>query len=74
MLNELLDVINSILIDSNRKVLSGLSEQMSLRNDIGFDSLDLAKLTVIIEDKFNVDIFMDGVVDKVGEVLERLKK
>jgi acyl carrier protein len=74
MLDKLLEVINSILIDSNRKLLSVLTPQMSLRNDIGFDSLDLAKLTVIIEDKYNVDIFMDGVVDKIGEVLERIEK
>jgi acyl carrier protein len=74
MLNELLELINSILNDSNRKLLSVLSEQMSLRDDIGFDSLDLAKLIVIIEDKYNIDIFMDGVIDNVGEVLAILKK
>jgi len=74
MLNELLELINSILHDSNRKLLPVLSEQMSLRDDIGFDSLDLAKLIVIIEDKYNIDIFMDGVIDNVGEVLAILKK
>ena len=74
MLNELLELINSILHDSNRKLLPVLSEQMSLRDDIGFDSLDLAKLIVTIEDKYNIDIFMDGVIDNVGEVLAILKK
>ena len=74
MLNELLELINSILHDSNRKLLPVLSEQMSLRDDVGFDSLDLAKLIVIIEDKYNIDIFMDGVIDNVGEVLAILKK
>ena len=74
MLNELLELINSILHDSNRKLLTALSEQMSLRDDVGFDSLDLAKLIVTIEDKYNIDIFMDGVIDNIGEVVALLKK
>ncbi len=47
---------------------------MHLRDDIGFDSLDLAELTVRIEAEFDVDIFEDGYVSTVGDVLNKLNK
>lgn len=46
---------------------------MHLRNDIGFDSLDLAELTVRIEAECDIDIFEDGIVNTVGEILEKLE-
>jgi acyl carrier protein len=47
--------------------------QLKLREDIGLDSLDLAQLTVFIEEEFDIDIFEDGVINTIGEVLEKLK-
>jgi acyl carrier protein len=41
---------------------------------LGFDSFDLAELTVHIEDAFNVDVFENGIVNTVEEILEILKK
>jgi acyl carrier protein len=46
---------------------------MKLRDDIGFDSLDLAELTVRIEAQFKVDIFEKGIISTVGEIFDRLK-
>ncbi|MGB2868134.1 MAG: acyl carrier protein [Bacteroidota bacterium] len=43
-----------------------------LRDKIGFDSLDLAQLTVLIEREFSVDIFDKGIVNTVGEVLSKI--
>ena len=45
---------------------------MHLRNDIGLDSLDLAELTVRIEAEFDIDIFENGIVNTVGEVIDKL--
>jgi acyl carrier protein len=42
--------------------------------DLGFESLDLAELTVRIEEKFGVDVFADGLVTTVGEVMQKLEK
>lgn len=47
-------------------------EKANLRYDLGLDSLDLAELTVRIENEFGVDIFEDGIVETVGEILEKL--
>jgi len=46
---------------------------MRLRQDLGLDSLELAELTVRLEAEFGVDIFRDGLVNTVAEVLDRLK-
>jgi acyl carrier protein len=47
--------------------------EMHLRNDVGFDSLDLAELTVRIEAEYDIDIFEDGIVSVVGEIFKKLE-
>lgn len=74
MKNKLLELINEILENSDREPISTLDEETSLRNDIGFDSIDLAVFTVNIENIFEVDIFEAGNIDTIKDVLERLKK
>ena len=71
---KLLRIINSIRKKKGEQELSAqyLTENSSLRNDIGFDSLDLAELTVRIEDGFGIDIFEHGNVDTISEILKRL--
>jgi acyl carrier protein len=44
-----------------------------LRGDLQLDSLDLAELTVRIQDKFGVDVFAAGVVRTWGELLQRVE-
>ena len=70
----LLEIINLIRKKKGEKELSArfLTENLSLRNDIGFDSLDLAELTVRIEDEFGIDIFEHGNIDTISEILKRL--
>jgi len=38
------------------------------------DSLDLAELTVRLEEEFGVDVFEDGIVETVEEILTKLSK
>jgi acyl carrier protein len=47
---------------------------MRLREDLGFDSLDLAELTARIDERFHVDVFAEGVVGTVGAIAERLHR
>ena len=44
-----------------------------MREDYGFTSFDLAELTVNVEDEFDVDIFEDGLVNTVGEIINKLE-
>lgn len=45
-----------------------------IKRDSGFDSLDLAELTTRIEAEFDVDIFEDGIVFKISDILEKISK
>lgn len=53
-------------------VAERIAEDTNLRNDLQLDSLELAELTVRIEDEFQIDIFEDGIVETVGEVFKKL--
>jgi len=72
MENKLIEIINSILNRKGHLVITELEMGKSLRTDFGFDSLDLAELTVKIEDQFDCDIFEDGLVDLIQEVYGKI--
>ena len=73
MKDKLLLIINQIRLNNNLNVLNVISETDDLRGDIGFNSFDLAELTVRIENEFDIDIFEDGIVASVGDILNKLK-
>ena len=73
MENRLLRIINTVINKKGEEICS-LNYDSSLRNDLGMDSLDLAELTVRIEDEFDVDIFEDGVIDKISEILSKISR
>ena len=74
MKDEVLKIINKILEAKNMPALDVLEPKCRLRDDLGFTSFDLAELTVNIEDKYDIDIFEDGIVDTVGEILNKIEK
>lgn len=74
MEQRILEIINVIRESKGQPMISTISSSDSLRNTYGFSSFDLAELTVRIEDEFGVDIFEDGLVDTVGEVIDKLQK
>ena len=64
------EIINQVLANRGKSAINSILENNDLRNDLGFDSLDLAELTVRIEAEFDVDIFENGLVSKVSEIFE----
>ncbi len=68
------DIINRIRNNKDLEEISELRNDSDLRNDLGFDSLDLAELTVRIEHKFGIDVFADGLVSTVGEIIDKINK
>lgn len=69
----LLTIINDILDEKEEaNTISQLSNDASLTEDLGLESLELAEMTVRLEDMYGVDVFEDDVVDEVGEVLRKL--
>ncbi len=73
MEEKILIIINEIRKAKNLSELSVIKLSDTLRDDIGFTSFDLAELTVRIEDEFDIDIFEDGLVNTVGEIIEKLR-
>jgi len=71
MKKSLLEIINEVLEDNNTSILE-LTPDMDLRDDIGLDSLNLAYLTVLIESEYGVDVFKDGIVKTIGDILEQI--
>jgi acyl carrier protein len=64
-----LEEIISDLLEGSGKTTSGVYlDETNLVNDLGFDSLDLAELTVLIEEEYGVDIFEHKIIRTVGEI------
>ena len=57
MEQRVLEIVNLVLENRSKTKVNSLSPHDKLRETLGFDSLDLAELTVRIEDEFGVDIF-----------------
>jgi acyl carrier protein len=68
MENKILEIINAVRANKLLKPIIELNNEMDLRNDLGFDSFDLAELTVRIEDEFEIDIFANGLVNNIGQI------
>jgi acyl carrier protein len=64
--------INDIVENKGLEGLRGMTESTLLRDDLGFDSLDLAELTVRVEKETGIDVFADGIVHTVGQVIKRI--
>ena len=74
MKEKVLEIINQIRASKDLTTVLTLKESDDLRNDLDLTSFDLAELTVRIEDEFDIDIFEDGLVNTIGEVLAKLEK
>lgn len=70
----LLEVVNSIRENKELDKVGEIHESHRLREDYGFTSFDLAELTVKIEDEYDIDIFENGLVNTVGEILAKLEE
>lgn len=70
----LLNMINEVKYEKDEEKIKYLDDSLLLRNDLNLDSFDLAILTAKIEDKYNIDVFEDGVVQTIGEIVNKLEK
>lgn len=72
-MNKVLNIVNIVLSNRGKSQISKITESFNLRDDLGFDSLDLAELTARIEAEYDVDIFEDGIVMTIGDIMRKLK-
>jgi acyl carrier protein len=71
-MHELLAIINEMREESGKNTIDKLESSMDLRDDLELDSLMLAELTVRVEDEFDVDIFEDGIIQTIGDILIKI--
>jgi len=71
---KVLEFINEIRAVKNLAPIENINAETKLREDLALTSFDLAELTVKIEDEFDIDIFEDGLVSTVGEIITKLEK
>jgi acyl carrier protein len=71
-MNNLLEIINRVLDSNDMNPLVHVTDSMNLKDDLGFDSFMLAELTVEIEEETGVDIFKDGMVFTIEDILKKL--
>ncbi|MDP3929946.1 MAG: acyl carrier protein [Bacteroidota bacterium] len=74
MNDKILEILNLILESKKLNPIVILDRELRLREDLGLDSFDLAELTVRIEDEFDKDIFENGLVLNIGQIIDILKK
>lgn len=72
MKKNLFEIITQLQLENNIKVSNIINDTDDLINDLGFDSLNLAELTVIIEDEYGIDIFENGIIRKVYEIKKQI--
>jgi acyl carrier protein len=68
----LLTILNQVRENKGLPAIGAYDRTLRLREDIGFESLDLAELTVRIEEKFSVDVFADGLIHTAGEIEDKI--
>jgi acyl carrier protein len=69
---ELLEILNKVLENNGYSKVLEITDDMNLKNDIGYDSFMLAELTVEIEEVYNIDIFKDSLVFTIGDIKKKL--
>lgn len=72
MKRSLLEIINEVLSGNGYDKVTDINDNVNLRDDLGFDSLMLAELTVEIESEYGVDIFSDGLITKISEITAKI--
>lgn len=68
MEEKLLEILNTVLANASLETVVSLEKNAHLRDDLQLDSLNLAELTVRIEEEFDVDIFEDKIVNTTEEI------
>lgn len=71
---EVLEIVNDIRQSKDLAPVVEIHDEDRLREDLSLTSFDLAELTVKIEDIYDVDIFEDGLVGTIGEIISKLEK
>jgi acyl carrier protein len=71
-MKKLYEIINQILKENDLDTFDKFEDSHHLKNDLGLDSFNLAELTVLIEDEYDIDIFEGDLVFTIGDIKQKL--
>ena len=66
--------ILEVIKENDIQFFGKIEDNYNLNNDLGFDSLNMIHLVVKIEDEFSVDMFSEGKISTVIELIAFIKK
>lgn len=72
----MLEKIKAIINEQLNIDVDDVTEETSLKDDLGADSLDLFELVMAFEEEFGVEIDQDELVniDTIADIMEYIKK
>tara|TARA_B100001093_G_C26816681_1_gene1010048 strand:+ start:913 stop:1143 length:231 start_codon:yes stop_codon:yes gene_type:complete len=71
-MKEIKSIILVVLENSSLSTDVIITPETNLREDLNLDSIALAELAVRIEEKYDVDVFEDGLVFTVEEIIQKI--
>jgi|TARA_B110000259_G_scaffold56186_1_gene66312 acyl carrier protein len=71
-MNKLYEIVNEVLESNELDTQNTFKDTDNLKDDLGMDSFNLAELTVMIEDEFDIDIFEGDMVFTIGDIKTKL--
>ena len=72
MEDKIYKIIKTVMKNSSINSNVEISNHTNLRNDLSLDSLALAELAVRVEEEYGVDVFEDGIVETVQEIIDKV--
>jgi acyl carrier protein len=72
MEQKLLEIINTVLSNAGLDTIKELKSEDDLRQDLGLDSINLADLTVRIDEAFGVDVFEGEIIESIGQLISTI--
>tara|TARA_R110002074_G_scaffold152243_2_gene306157 strand:- start:602 stop:823 length:222 start_codon:yes stop_codon:yes gene_type:complete len=71
-MKKLYEIVNEVLESNELDTQNTFKDTDNLKDDLGMDSFNLAELTVMIEDEFDIDIFEGDMVFTIGDIKIKL--
>ncbi len=71
-MKDLKDIINLVLTNNDLTAIDELNPQLRFREDLEMDSIVLAELTVRVEDAFNIDVFEEGMIYTIEDIIKKI--
>jgi len=72
MQDKIYEIIKMVMANSSINNNIEITNNANLRNDLSLDSLALAELAVRVEEAYDVDVFEDGIVETVQEIIDKI--